>query len=532
MTRRRKILLALLAIFFVLGAALAARIYTWGQPLARAYELVEVSPAGNGGGRSHTYLALAGAQLPGHRVVALDNDGDGTVDVVAREGALESFNPPAASDPEARWLIVCADGVPFDEFAALWQEGHFREFFRPVPLVSPFPTASGVALTSVFHTAPVQGYEDRYFDRKRNQLAGGALMTTSGADIPYLGALDYDVPGYLKGVAYVFPQKSYRADLGRMRSRFRASKAKVYLAHIATTDSLYHIRPRQEMRALLLELEALLRELYFDSGGKLRITLFSDHGNSLVEGRPVPLAEHLRAGGWELADQCGTEHGLVVPAYGLLGYLAVYCVGEDNAALARHLAQMEGADLAMYVEGNGVMVESVEGSARVEWNRDGTAYRYSPEDGDPLGLTEILAGLREEGKADAEGWIADADLFAATATHRYPDVARRLRHWATNHVVNRADVVVSLKPGYHQGTNTFDWFVDMLGTHGSLDRDQSLGFATSTDAPLEEMIRSEDLLPDEARKEENRKEKLERLEVLARSVGARYPLFYFLFSIF
>ncbi|MGH9805364.1 MAG: hypothetical protein ACRD4D_09355, partial [Candidatus Acidiferrales bacterium] len=74
-------------------------------------------------------------------------------------------------------------------------------------------------------------------------------------------------------------------------------------------------------------------------------------------------------------------------------------------------------------------------------------------------------------------------------------VARRLRGWAKNHVVNRADVVVSLKPGYHQGTNTFEWFVKMLGTHGSLDRGQSLGFATGTDGQLEGMIRSEELLP-------------------------------------
>jgi hypothetical protein len=497
MTRRRKTLLTALGAILLLGGALAARLYTWGRPLAKAYKLIEVTPAGAGGGRSFTYLALGGARSPGHRVAAIDNDGDGTVDVVAREGPLESFNRPATDDPEARWLVLCVDGVPFEEFAALWQEGHFREFFRPVPLVPPFPTASGVALTSVFHAEPVAGYEDAYFDIQRNRLSGGALKTTALADIPYVQLLDYDLPGLFRGLAYVFPRKSYRADLGRFRKRLLASQAKIFLAHIATTDSLYHIRPREELRALLLELEAVLRELYFDSDGKLRITFFSDHGSSLVPGRPVPLREHLAARGWRLGTQCGNPQELVVPAYGLLGYFAVYCAGEAKAAVARHLAQMEGVDVVVYADGDGVVVENIEGSARLEWNSEGTAFRYRMDEGDPLALGEILERFEREGKSDADGWVADADWFAATAAHRYPDAPRRLRQWALNHVVNRADVMVTLKPGYHQGTNAFEWIVTMLGTHGALDREQSLGFATSTDAPLEGMIRSEDLLPAE-----------------------------------
>lgn len=494
MTRRR-LLLGTLGVLALLGAALGVRIWTWGRPLPKAYELVEVSPAGAGGGRSLTYVGQAGTRWPGQRVAAVDNDGDGTVDVVVREGKLESFNRPTADASETRWLIVCVDGVPFDEFAALWQEGHFREFFRPVPLVSPFPSASGVALTSLFHTPPVEGYEDRYFDKENNQLAGGALMTTRGTDLPYLKALDYEVPGALKGVAYILPRRSYRADLRRLRTRFRASRSRVYVAHIATTDSLYHIRSKEELRALLLEVESLLRELYFDADGKLRITLFSDHGNSLAAGHPVPLRAHLAAGGWGLAAHCGKPKDVVVPAYGLLGYFAMYCAGEEKQVLARHLARMEGVDLVIYAEVGGAVVENAAGSAQLEWNPEGTAFRYQKKDADPLELGDVLLRLQAEGKMNAEGWVGDADLFAATVGHHYPDATRRLWRWATNHVMNRSDLVVSLKPGFHQGTSAFEWIVTMMGTHGALDRDQSLGFATSTDGPLAGPIRSENLLP-------------------------------------
>lgn len=496
MGRRRKILLGLLGALAVLGGALGWLIHNWGQPLPVLYRRLEVVPADAESGRSVTYLRLRAPEGAPKRYITLDTNNDGTVDLVLTEGGrATSFVPPRADDTEARWLVLCLDGVPYEEFRALWEEGHFRELHRPVPVVAPFPSASALALTALFHTGTVAGYEDGYFDRERNQLAGGALKTSQQTDVPYARALDYDLPGWSRGLAYVLPVKTYRADLGRLRKRFLASKERVFLAHIASTDSLHHVRPRAETRELLLEVDSLLRELYLDSGGALRITLFSDHGNSDIEGRIVPLAAHLEARGWRLSDRLEQPRDVVVPAYGLLGALVAYCAPEERAALARDLAALEGASFAVHAERDSAVLESADGQARLEWKPDGSAYRYFPETADPLGLSDILARLKQERKVDGEGWVADADLFAATHEHVYPDAARRLRQWATNHVANRADVVVNLKPGYHYGSGTFSRIVTLRGTHGSLGRDQSLGFATSTDGPLVGPVRAEELLP-------------------------------------
>jgi len=490
-------LLGTLAALLALGALLAWRIRTWGRPLPLAYRLVGVSPGGNGGGRSYAYLREGPSPGAGHRTVALDTDSDGTLDQFLREGGrASSFSRPAAGDLEARWLILCLDGVPFEEVEALWAEGHFREFFRPVPVISPFPSASGLALSALFHTGPVAGYEDGYFDRARNELSGGALKTSTQADMPYVELLDYDLPGWSRGLAYVMPVKSYRADLGRLRQRFLASSKKVFLAHLATSDSIYHVVPRAQARALLQEVNALARELYFDAGGKLRITLFSDHGNSLVQNRSVPLRAHLEARDWRLTKQLGGARDIVVPTYGLMGFFAVYAAPGAQAALARDLAAMEGVDVAVFADGESVVIESARGRAHVEWMPDGARYRYLTESGDPLELAESLASLKRDKKSDTDGWVSDADWFAATAGHRLPDPLHRLREWATNHVRNRADLVVSLKPGYHQGSASFDRLVTMLSTHGSFDRAQSLGFAMSTDGPLAGAIRNDQLFPD------------------------------------
>ena len=200
MKRRAKILLLTGLILLALGAALARRIHTWGRPVPVAYQRVAATLAHSGGDRSWTYLRRA----DGHRTIATDSNGDGTVDAVLTESnEPTSFLPPAADDPQARWLVVCLDGVPYQEMLSLWEEGYFREFFRPVPLIAPFPSESEIALTEAFQSGPVPGYEHSYFDRTKNKLAGGMLLTFSEESIPYLDLFDYDMGGIFKGMAYI-----------------------------------------------------------------------------------------------------------------------------------------------------------------------------------------------------------------------------------------------------------------------------------------------------------------------------------------
>ena len=70
----------------------------------------------------------------------------------------------------------------------------------------------------------------------------------------------------------------------------------------------------------------------------------------------------------------------------------------------------------------------------------------------------------------------------------------RIRAWATNHVRNRADVLVSFRPGYDHGSRILSDIVRLEGTHGGLEKSASIGFAMAT-YPLAPSIRLEDLLP-------------------------------------
>jgi len=143
-----------------------------------------------------------------------------------------------------------------------------------------------------------------------------------------------------------------------------------------------------------------------------------------------------------------------------------------------------------------VMVLSAAGQARLAWNVDGSRFWYEAASGDPLELLPVLAKLRAGGRLAADGSAGDEDLFAATWAAHDPDAAARLRDWATNHVQNRASILISFKPGFYHGAGVFQHIVSIAGTHGALDAGSSLGFAISTH-PLQPATRLSELLPRE-----------------------------------
>jgi hypothetical protein len=480
----------------VLGLLAAAQVWRWGRPLAPEYV---VTPAAPGEWRINPASRDSGAEV----WRAFDDTGDGTMDRFATP-AGEWLRPGLAGEPR-RWLVICIDAAPFEVMAGLWDRGHFREFHRPSAAVSPFPSDSETAITEALHSEPVPGYEHQYFDRAANELRGGLRSTLTrrqdAARIPYLDRFDYAAPGWHRAVQYVVVRKAWHAEMNRLRRLLRENRADVFHAHVSSGDPIFHMLTREEFEPLLLEFEAVVREAYLEARGELGVVLWSDHGNSLALSRAVPLDELLGARGWRRRSSLEAPRDVVIPAYGLVGFFAVYTREENVAELARDLTTLEGADFVVHrlAKGeDGAVILGADGSrALLRWSNDGARYRYERVTGDPLGLAPVFAALAEEGKLD-DGWARDADLFAATSLAWYPDAAARIRGWATNHVQNPSDLIVSLKPGWYQGKSFFDFAVTMRGTHGAMERTSSLGFAAATQ-PLPPALRLADLLPEELR---------------------------------
>ena len=417
----------------------------------------------------------------------------------------DNFTRPGLRTPPKRWLVVCLDGVPLGEMQSLWDRGHFREFFRPTATVSTFPSDTETAMTEVLHAKPVPGYEHVYFNRGENRTRGGFWITLSGLGIPYIHALDYDTPGWAKIVHFVVTRKAYRADVGRFRKDFLASSAPVYLAHIAASDGLLHVDKLETAEPLLTEFENALSEIYFQAHGDLGVIVFSDHGNTETPSRDAHVETFLAQRGWQIRESVRGPREVAIPSYGLVAFAAIYCHPEAIEKIAEDLRGIEGADVIVSRLADG----SVDGRANLEariraaasgetaelaWSPDGKKYRYTAHDGDPLGLVPVFDSLRAGGKLDADGFASDADLFAATSLAAFPDSAARIRAWTMNQVRNPADVLLSLKPGYYHGIESFRHIVNLAGTHGGLEKSGSLGFAMAS-YPLPPATRLSDLIP-------------------------------------
>jgi Type I phosphodiesterase / nucleotide pyrophosphatase len=448
----------------------------WGRPVPFQVQTLERIDS-TGDGVIDTWR-LDSSQDGEPDMAELDTDGDGRIDRLQVSYPKPEVIDVSGRDPRAgrRKLAVCLDGVPFEDMAALWDQGYFREFARPGRLIGSFPSLSDVALTELLHTGKVPGYENLYFDTQHNQIAGGATSTVSKVRMPYLDALDYDEPGIFKGLAYLIPIRIYHADLGRFRKRYEASPLSSYVAHICSTDSVCHVLNREEFRKLMLEVDQLLREIYIQQRGQVELIVFSDHGNSHVQNRRIDLDGFLAQHGFRVESAIHNDQSVVVPAFGLVGALPVYSQPHNTAKLARLLASHEATDFTVYLEGERVQIYSSRGSAVIEPRDSGGFLRYAVLEGDPLQLKPVMQRMLEQRQLDAEGFGSTDNWFTATATHEYPDAVNAIYQGVTNHVINRANVLVSLKDGYHYGSPFFDWLVTMRSTHGNLRRTSMTGF--------------------------------------------------------
>ncbi len=354
-------------------------------------------------------------------------------------------------------------------------------------MISVFLSVSDVGLIAVLHAERVPAYEYLYFDVQRNPIAGGALSTVSKARIPYLEILDYDELGIFKGIAYILPVKTYRADLGRFLKRYQASKLKRYQAHLCSTDALCHVMTTTDFQQLLHEADALLREIFLRQGGLIDFIVFSDHGNNQVPSRPINVEKFLAERGFKVESSIQNEKSVVIPGFGLVGVMAVYCRPESTAKLAQVLSRCEGVDFCAFLERAEAQIISERGTARIRADASGQSLKYETVSGDPLELASICLRLSQQGYLDSAGFAREEVWFKATAEHVFPDAVNAIYRGLTNHVTNRANLLVSLKDGYHYGSKFFEKLVTLRSAHGSLRKSSMTGFFMRN-APMERTI--------------------------------------------
>lgn len=381
-----------------------------------------------------------------------------------------------------RRLLLCLDGVPHALIEQARNRGLFESFRPPARLLSPFPTMTNVALSAMLGASPPAGYESLYFDRSARELRGGirkyiGRRTPDKVPSSYMDDLDYQEPLPFEFLIYVAPEKVWRADMQRFRERFKAApQQNDYFAFLKATDGLLHAQGPERLAIALESLDRILREIQDYCGNETEIVMFSDHGMNLEENRRVDLASTLQRRGFQV----------VIPAFGLCSYAAIYCQDEDVIPeVATASVEVTGIDFAAYKDGDAAIVENARGRARIEYEAAVDSYRYIVGTGDPLELGSFPGGF-----------TTDAEWFKRTAGHRYPNaVANIYKSLFTSRVKHTADVLLSLHDGYYYGWSPFGRFVRLAATHGNALQGSSNAFLMSTHQKLPEFIRADEARP-------------------------------------
>lgn len=408
--------------------------------------------------------------------------------------------------PRPRRLLLCLDGVPFEIIERARARGLFAEFNAPTKLLSPFPTMTNIALSTMLRASAPPGYESLYFDRATKSLQGGigkylGWRTPDKIPSSYMRELDYQEPLACEFLIYVAPERVWRADFRRFHERFQsAPRDRDFFAFIKATDGLLHLGGAEQLLDALQSLDKILRAIKKQHGAETEMVLFSDHGMNLVESKRVYLKSHLRRFGYTAAARLHEDNPCVVsiPAFGLCSYAAIYCADEEAANVAGCLATLEGVDFSLYREGDAAVIKGARGAARIHARACAcgkSSYRYQKIEGDPLELARVLRNLKGDGEIDADGYATDAAWSARTLDHIYPNALSNL-YGAICHarVGNTANVLVSLRDGYFYGARVFARMVRHLhATHGNARRESSTAFLMSTHQSFSPIVRAEDV---------------------------------------
>ena len=413
---------------------------------------------------------------------------------------------PAREGGEAnaarRHLIICVDGVAFQTIEKMRAEGRFKLFRQPARMVAPFPSLTNLALSEILKPAGASesaGYEDNYFDAEQNKMRGGLLDRFRGERFikgTFRELFDYHPSAIKSGLGYAAPPASTYleslTDLLRLKQKFRASREPVFFAYTGASDSLAHLGGERMLKSFLTRLDETVKDLVRDGGGRVEVTIFSDHGNDFEDYRRVSLKSALRRADFKLQSKVRDERSVVLPQFGLVGCAVMWTKESNEARLAEVVSRVRGVDFAAYEKGGLVYVLNERGTATIE--RRGERFRYRPaQEGDPLELSPLMETLRRQGKADAEGFIADEDWFAATIEGARPDVLRRVFEGVGERVSHRANVIVNFADGYYTGSASLDLFAFLQATHGNLGARQSFGFVMSSARDLPPHLRARDV---------------------------------------
>lgn len=388
--------------------------------------------------------------------------------------------PDVSPDGVPQRLVLAVDGIPYDVFAELQEQGYFRDFHPAARMVSTFPSLSDVAFAVIGGSEPPDGYQYMRFDAEQNEVVGNILGALSGRIRPSMAADTRGHSSVYRMIGYVAAYHVTLREMRRIGREALGSRKQTFVAYLEESDALLHVGGRRGARKFLIKLDAFLQDLQArvraQTGRELLVDIVSDHGSTMIKGQVVPVERLLRDCGFRRRHRIEQPYDVAYTLAGIIGSVAITTSPEHVEEAARCLAVADGVDLVAVDRGNAVGILTSDGEAEVSLaDTAPEAYDYRVLRGDPLGLLQGMTDI-------AEHRFDESALFAQTLEAPRPDPLRRL-WWAFHGEVKEpSSILVSLADGHEAGNAQVVALARLrgrAGTHGSMTRLSSLGVFAS-----------------------------------------------------
>lgn len=391
-------------------------------------------------------------------------------------------------------LVIGLDGVGFHTFQKMHKGGYFREFTNVAPMVATFPTISDPNWNHLTRTPVGRDFtSDKYFDlsdihaQGKGRIKGSMLRSLKTRPWhKYFDLIDYNPVERLLFVGWTESSNQYLIDF--FQRQILKIHRPIYRVYIPNPDMLAHTVGEKSVLKSLKHLDQTLMQIQRWRIKKyqkpLKITLISDHGNAYVEPKFIDYKK-MAEKGWNFTKHLKNPEDVVLLAPEVLSFAALYCEDSKREALAKDMTLIEGVHLSAFSRNPSEMdifsstssdQATVRGHVKVHINAKSKTLRYVLVSGyDPLGHFRYFQ------KSKTLTW---REYLYRSLNDQYPYGAVSLWEGFYKNSQQSPCVLVSTHKEYAFANPLLKLVSKLKGRikslHGSLDRQQSLGFFAST----------------------------------------------------
>lgn len=386
-------------------------------------------------------------------------------------------------------LILGFDGVSYELMTKLYEGGYFRDFKRPLPMIATFPSISDPNWALLTNSPVEVSYTKAHYlmkPQKEGSLGEevGTVVNHLLAPPQYEKSFNFKPIGvfeHLMTVTWSETSALYWMDsLTKLLLNPENIKGKDYKAFIMNTDIISHVSGEKALMLYLKKVERKLSNLRknfkTEYNRDLEVVIVSDHGAYYTKPKSINFEKPLQAAGWNWKKTLSEPKDYAFVAPEIISFAAFYTLPKKECFLAIAMSQIDGIHVAMCSpDSTHIQFYSKVGTTELEISPTQKTLSYKVLSGkDPL---QQIAYFK---KSKKRTW---QDYFEDSKSSKYPYAL--VRSWEGFHraVQQPASVLLSPEKGYVFTNLTLEILTALSGihsTHGSLEREESLGVVMST----------------------------------------------------